>query len=50
MTEQELIIRPVLLGPVSIAMFITSSAVMLPLTFFGDLPVTESWPMPLLFL
>ena len=38
MTEQELIIRPVLLGPVSSAMFITSSAVMLPLTFFGGSP------------
>ena len=34
-TKQELIIRPVLLGPVSIAMFITSSVVMLPLTFLG---------------
>ena len=34
-TKQELIIRPVLLGPVSIAMFITSSVVMFPLTFLG---------------
>jgi hypothetical protein len=34
-TKQELIIRPVLLGPVSIEMFITSSVVMFPLTFLG---------------